>query len=103
MYELEQLQDFSSLSQWYDGPRQFKSGATLATSMHLVPDFGLRRVRYDFGCPCHWKGIWDTYTGRFKAALYAYAMHTRISELTDVQLVFAGIGHQTELQCAIQC
>ena len=49
--------------QWSDGPRQFKSLQKLASCIPYLEKDDVYSFNYEYGCPCHWKGPWDTMFG----------------------------------------
>ena len=87
VYDQQRLGDYRSLRQWSDGPKQFKSLEMLATCVRLIPEFKLKQIQYDYGCPCHWKGPWDTFIGIFKNVLYQFARRATIHTLEEVQVI----------------
>ena len=92
VYDTQHLELYDVLHQWSDGPRQFKSLEMPGTVTHLIPEYELTAVHFDYGCFCHWKGSWGTYIGRFKQALYRYALGNRIDTLEQVADILQILG-----------
>ena len=74
--------------QWTDGPKQFKAVQILATSSVQMQKYNLKRMRFEFGCHCHWKGPWDRCIGVFNRIISMAARKNRLSEIAHVKNAF---------------
>ena len=97
VYELAGLHRYRHCVQWTDGPRQFKSLEMLGSSLPIMQTrLVLLSMRFEFGCPCHWKGRWDAAGGSLNSALDAEAATRRINDMERVVTVLGDWGRRQE-------
>jgi len=76
--------DIMHLSQWTDGPRQFKSCIVLGSTYSNIKQFDLASVTMNYGAPCHCKCKLDRMFGTISALVADFALHTKLEHVCQV-------------------